>query len=60
MTEHIVDLTEAFEDPFSLPCCPLCDQPVETHDPYGEFIAHGSVFLGHLFCISDARKMLNK
>jgi len=55
-TQNIVDLTMAIDDPFSMPLCPICDQPLEEYEAITLFKAHGCIALAHVYCIADARK----
>lgn len=47
------DLTYHFTSE-ELPLCPLCDQPIFTHENYGIVLCHNVVALAHVECAEDA------
>ncbi len=54
----IVDLSKAIPDPMDVPCCPLCDEPINEDEPYLPFIAHECICIAHVFCIAEKRNEL--
>ncbi|MCK4957810.1 MAG: hypothetical protein KAT00_00385 [Planctomycetes bacterium] len=55
----IIDVPKGSIDVFAMPCCPLCDQPVEYGDSRACMIRlatdHGpAIALGHAGCANDA------
>lgn len=40
--------------PGELPCCPLCDNEIQSHEPIALIEAHGAKALAHLFCVEEA------
>ena len=51
----VVDFSKRFE-PGEFPCCPLCDNEIEAHEPASIIQAHGSIAAAHDSCIFSERQ----
>ncbi len=58
VVEELVDLTKYFYEPFDLPMCPICDQPIEEYQAYGLFKAWKNLLLAHVECICSVREKI--
>lgn len=55
--ESLVDFSDDI-DPFDMPLCPICDQPMLSYEALCMIKAHDSIALAHVVCVGLRREEL--